>query len=374
MKFTCDKNLFNSSINDAIKAVAQKSSLAALDGILISTATNAIKLTGFDLNIGIESTFEADIIENGSIVVKANMLSEIIKCLPNDIVSFESDGKNTVTVTCGPTKIDVMGIHGDEFPQLFYVEDCTQIIEIKQSAIKSMIRQTLYAAATGEAKPNLVGAKFEVRENKFRSVALDGIRIALREEVLEKNLEDNNFVVPSKTLNELLKLLDDNDEMVYIKAGEKHVMFEVGNLVVVSRLLSNDFFEYSRAFPASHTIQAIVDTKSFSDSIERVSIVINEKLKAPICCNFDEEVIKMNTRTATGYSYDEVMAQIEGGKVEIGFNNRFMLEALRAAECEKIKILLSSPLAPIILKPADEKDNDFTFLILPVKLKANDQY
>ncbi|MBE6903654.1 MAG: DNA polymerase III subunit beta [Ruminococcaceae bacterium] len=374
MKFTCDKNLFNSAINDAIKAVAQKSSLAALDGILISTDTNSIKLTGFDLNIGIESIFEADVIENGSIVVKANMLSEIIKCLPNDTVCFESDDRNTVTVTCGPTKIDVLGIHGDEFPQLFYVEDSTQVIEIKQAAFKSMIRQTLYAAATGEAKPNLVGSKFEVRANKLRAVSLDGIRIALREETLENELQDNNFVVPAKTLNELLKLLDDNDEMLYIKAGEKHVMFEVGNLVVVSRLLSNDFFEYTRAFPASHTIEAIVDTKAFSESIERVSIVINEKLKAPICCNFDEEIIKMYSKTATGYSYDEVIASVEGGKVEIGFNNRFMLEALRAAECEKIKIQLSSPLAPIIIKPADEKDNNFTFLILPVKLKANDQY
>ena len=372
MKFTCDKILLNEAINAAIRAVPQKSSFAALEGILITAFTNEIKITGFDLNIGIECIIEAQVEESGNIVVKANMLSEIVRKLSNDTVFFSSDKNGNVSITCGPAKIDIVGIGAEEFPELFSVSDLENRIEMPENMLKSMIRQTLFAVSVSESKPVHTGSMFEIKDGTLKIISVDGIRLAIREEKLLTPTADISFVIPGKTLSEILKLLKDEDNIISIKPGEKHIMFEIGNIILVSRLLSGDFLNYRNVIPAEHKIETLIEVRNFLECIERASLVINEKIKAPIRCFFDYDIIKLYSKTASGSAYDELPATVTGGTLEIGFNNRFMIEALRACESEKVRIEMNSSLTPIVLRPEKENDTSFLFLVLPVRLKIDE--
>jgi DNA polymerase-3 subunit beta len=229
-----------------------------------------------------------------------------------------------------------------------------------------MIRQTIFAVAESDAKPIHTGTLFEIKENRIREVSVDGYRLAMRSERVQ-NEEEFSFVVPGKTLSEVLKLLSDEDKNVTISDGSRNIIFGIENYSVLSRLLEGDFLDYNAAIPTSHATEISVQTRSFIDSVERVSLLITDRLKSPVRSIFDRNEIKLSCSTAIGKASDQFTAQLSGDSVEMGFNKRYLLDALRNTEGDEIKIQLNGPLSPMKVLP---KNGDaFLFLVLPVRLK-----
>lgn len=369
MKFTCEKNLLNEAVMTALKAASSKSSFPALEGILITTLENSIRLTGFDLDLGIECIIEANIIEKGAIVLNSKMFSEIVRKLPDFNVIVESNEKLLTNIKCDMAEYNIVGIAPDEFPELPKV-NTEKTIGLPQNLFKNMIRQTHYAISTSESKPVHTGSLFEIENNRLRIVSVDGFRLALRQEELLQQYDNFSFVVPGKTLSELSKILRDTDEIVNISLAKKHILFEFDNNVIISRLLEGDFLNYRNVLPKDIRIVVKVQTKKLIDSVERASLLINEKIKSPIRCNIDNNDIKITCKTVNGNVFDELQSDNSGGTVEIGFNNRYMLDALKATEQENIRLELNTHLTPIVIKP--EEGESFIFLVLPVRLKSED--
>ncbi len=369
MKFSCEKNLLNEAVMTASKASSAKSSFPALEGILITTLEDSIRITGFDLDLGIECVIEANIIEKGAIVLNSKMFVEIVRKLPDSNVIIESDEKLLTNIKCDMSEYNIVGISPTEFPELPKINTEKNIC-LSQNLIKNMIRQTLYAISTSESKPIHTGSLFEIENNRLRIISVDGFRLALRQEELLQQYEDFSFVVPGKTLSEISKILRDTDEIVSISLAKKHILFEFDNIVVISRLLEGEFLNYRNVLPKDIRIVVKVETKKLIDSVERASLLINEKIKSPIRCNIDNSDIKITCKTVNGNVYDEVLSENSGGTLEIGFNNRYMLDALKATEEQNIRMELNTHLTPIVIKP--EEGEKFVFLVLPVRLKSED--
>lgn len=369
MKFTCDNNLLNEAVMTAGKAASVKSSFPALEGILITTLENSIRLTGFDLDLGIECVIEANIIEKGAIVLNAKMFGDIVRKLPDFNVNIESNENLLTNIKCDMAEYNIVGIAPNEFPELPKI-NVEKNICLPQNLFKKMIRQTLFAISTSESKPIHTGSLFEIENNRLRIISVDGFRLALSQEELGQQYDNFSFVVPGKTLSEISKILKDTDEIVNISLAKKHILFEFDNIIIISRLLEGDFLNYRNVLPKDIRIVVNVETKKLVDSVERASLLINEKIKSPIRCNIDTHDIKITCKTVNGNVFDEVVAQISGGSVEIGFNNRYMLDALKATEEENIRMELNTHLTPIVIKP--QEGERFIFLVLPVRLKNED--
>ena len=227
-----------------------------------------------------------------------------------------------------------------------------------------MVKQTIFAVSTNDTKVVHTGIKFEVSENTLKLIAVDGFRLAIRTESINYTGEPLSFVVPAKTLSEVIKLIDEA-EVVALKVAARHIVFEVGAYALISRLLDGEFLDYNAAIP--HSTEVEVDTKTIISAIDRMSLMISDRVKSPLRCVFDENVIRMSTSTTIGAANDKVPAKIEGNRVEIGFNNRFLLDAFRACDLDTVKVTLNGPLSPITVVPVE--GDSFLFLVLPVRLR-----
>ena len=264
-----------------------------------------------------------------------------------------------------------MGISADEYPELPTVKSGFPVV-ISQKLLREMVHQTIFAVASSESKVVYTGIKFELTRNEIKLVAVDGFRMAIRKEAIDYQSDDMTFIVPSKTLSEVVKLaVSDNDEdYISMGVGKRHIMFEIGNYTVISRLLEGEFLNYQAAIPVNSSTTVKVDTRSFIDSVERTSLIITDKTKSLVSCIFDDNSIKVNSVTSLGTANDKIPASVEGNRVEIGFNNRYLLDALRASGTDEVKIELNGSISPILILPT--QGDSFTFLVLPVRLKKND--
>lgn len=369
MKFSCEKSTLLDAIHTASRAVSNKSTIAVLEGLKI-TADSKLTLTGYNLSIGIRTVIEADIIQTGEIVLNAKLLGDIIRKLPNDIIFFETDDKLLTTIKCGKAIFNLVAFSPDDFPQIPDV-NCGKQIKISQPILKSMIAQTIFAVSDNEAKPIHTGCLFEIEQNKLNVVAVDGYRLSIRRETLENTLENMKFVVPGNALREIERILSDNNEkIVSIYPDEKHILFEINQTVFITRLIDGEFLNYRAAIPKKSDKVVTVNVQEMINSIERVSLIVSEKLKNPIRMHFDGSIIKMNCITALGKSYDECPIDNPVDNLEIGFNNKYLLDALRACNDEKVKLSLSGALNPMVIYPIDNEK--FTYLVLPVRLKSGE--
>ncbi len=367
MKFICDKKSLSDAVSIVQRAVSVKSTLPALEGILVKTAENSLTLLAYDLEIGITTTLPAEIAEPGEIVLNARLFSEIVRRLPAEKVTVAADQKLLTTVSSGVAEFTILGLSASEFPETPALSECEQA-EVPQNMLACMIRQTLFCVSADDSKPVHTGALFELTETSLRIVAVDGYRLAIRTEEL-KNGVQLSFVVPGKTLSELLKMLGDTDEPAQLSVGKRHILFRVGRYTVVSRLLEGDFLDYRSVLSGTHAAQLRVNVRAFSESVERASLLISDRLKSPVRCTFEPDRIKITCSTSTGKVYDEVPAALSGEPLEMGFNNRYLLDALRAAECDEVRVLLSGALAPMRICPPE--GDRFLFLVLPVRLKSD---
>ena len=365
MKFTVYKSDITEAVGNIQRAVSTKTSIPALEGILLSATETGLELCAYDLELGITTVIPAFVMEPGKAVLSAKLFSDIVRRTPAETVTVSVDEKNMATLESGYSRFSIIGIPAEEFPELPKLSDSTQI-SLPGALLKSMIRQTLFAIAESDAKPIHQGSLFSLENGILDVVSVDGYRLAVRREPVDFS-EDLSFVVPGKTLSELLKLIKDSEEPVEISAGRRHILFKIDNYTVISSLLEGEFLNYKAAIPPESQTEVVLKTREAIDSVERVSLLITDRLKSPIRCLFDNNEVKLNCTTSMGRASDQLDVEMTGQSVEIGFNNRYLLEALRNTECDEVKVQLGGPLSPMKVVP--KEGDSFLFLVLPVRLK-----
>lgn len=367
MKFSCEKSLLQAAINTASRAVSAKSSIPALEGLLVQ-ADEHLTISGYNMQTGIRTTVEADVVSGGSLVLSARLFGDIIRKMPDDMVVFSSDEHLNVKLTCGDASFDILAISAADYPDLPEVED-QYSVSIQQKILRAMIGQTSFAVSTNEARPVHTGSLFEIAENGLTMVSVDGFRLAMRREPLEK-IDGGafSFVAPGSALNEVEKICEDSEDLAVITLGNRHLLFEVGSTQLICRRLEGDFLDYKSAIPRTNPINIIVENRTMINAIDRVSVVISDKQKSPVRCIFDADKVYMSTKTANGEAKDVCKVAGDGNGLEIGFNNRYLLEALKYAPADMVKLELNTGISPCIITPVEGEEN-FLYMVLPVRLK-----
>lgn len=370
MKFSCEKIVLQNAIATAARSVAAKSSIPALEGLLLVCAGGMLTVSGYNMQLGIRTRFSCDVEEGGALVLNARLFGDIVRRMPDDTLTLIADDKQTVQLHCGDADFDIVGLPAADFPELPEVEE-KNTVSLPEKTLAAMIRQTSFAVSTNEARPVHMGSLFEVDADDLTVVSVDGFRLAMRREKLERGEGGTfSFVAPGTALNEVEKVCEDIEEPVRITLGDRHILFEVGETELICRRLEGDFLDYKNAIPRKNSILLTVDTKAMIESLDRVSVVISEKLKSPVRCVFGNGMVTFSARTASGDAKDICKLTGDGRDLEIGFNNRYLSEALRYAPADTVRLELQSGISPAIIVPAEEGDDSFLYMVLPVRLKA----
>jgi len=366
MNILCNKVELLEAVSNVQRAVSTKASLPALEGILLRAQGSTLYLAGFDMELGITTTIPAQVKEPGEIVLSARMFGDIVRKMPSETLSLQSDSKYNTVIRGDVTEFAIMGMSAADYPDIPSVEDGASVT-LSQPVIKSMVRQTIFAvAAPNDPRPIYTGTLFEMKENELRLVSVDGYRLAMRTEPMQ-NEETMSFVVPGKTLQEILKLLKDEEKPCSLIVGRRHIIFEIDGYAVISRLLDGEFMAYEKIISTDVSSTVTVNTRSFIDAVDRVSLVVNDRLKSPLVCEFRRDAISVSCTTPLGSANDTIPATIEGNDEDMGFNSRFLLDALKNSETDEVKIQLGGALKPMNILP--KEGNAFLFLVLPVRLK-----
>lgn len=368
MIIKCSKDILLSYINIVSKAVASKTTLPILECILITADEKGVRLMANNLELGIEtSAMEAEIIEKGIIAIEAKIFLEIIRSLPKNELTIETDNKNIALIKSGKSEFKIMGQPGEEFPPLPAVEKNVKY-ETSTRILKNMIKQTIFSVAIEETKPILTGELIEIKGNDLNIVAIDGFRVSYRNTKTEDTHKPISVVVPARSLNEMSKILNDKDEsMVNIYFTENHALFEMEECVMISRLLEGEFLKYEQIFAIEYTTAIDIDRMEFLSSLERATLISKDSKKNPVKIEINSEKLIITSSTELGTSYEEVNIDFEGEGLEIAFNPKYLIDALKAIEDEKISILFMSSLSPCIIKGINK--DDYKYLILPLRLK-----
>ena len=370
MKFSCEKAQLLSAVSITGKVASPKSAIPALEGLLLE-ANERLSVSGYDQKTGIKTELPAEVTEAGSIVINARLLGEIIRKLPNDIVTFSVGKDNMANITSGPSEFNILGTPAADYPELPAV-NAKSSIQLPQGTLKKMIAETLFAVSDNESRPVHTGSLFELESDTLTVVSVDGYRLALRRERLKKSkMADTKFIVPGSALGEVEKIALDSEDLVIISLGEKHILFSMKDTVVLTRRLEGDFLNWRQAIPQSNKIRLTVDKRDFMNAVDRVSLIISEKQKSPVRCLFSDEKVELSSVTALGKAKDVCPISGDGKDIEIGFNNRYLLDALKAAPADTVSIYLNTSVSPCTIGPADDSDG-FTYLVLPVRLKAGE--
>lgn len=367
MKFLCKKSMMTEAVMNVSRVIPAKSPVPALEGVQIKAYGNTLYLAGYDMEAGIKTQIEANVEQPGEIVISARLFADMLRKMAGDDVLIETDEKNLTTIKSGLSEFTILGIPSDEFPELPEIEK-GKGVSLPQAKLKSMIEQTLFAVAQTDTKPVHTGSLFELKKDALDVVSVDGFRLALRTELITGNEESLHFVVPGKILSEISKLLnEEGDDKVSLTVSKRHIVFEIGTYSVASRLLEGEFLDYKNSIPQGSAATVKISTRAFIESVERVSLLISDRLRSPLRIVFDDHKIAISCSTSIGKSYDELSCDLKGDRIEMGFNNKYLLDALKAAGTDEVRIEISGPLSPIKILPL--QGEDFLFLVLPVRLK-----
>ena len=368
MKFSCEKYLLQSACGIASRAAASKSPIPALEGLLLQ-ASDRLTVTGYDLKKGIYTQLEAEVKEQGSVVVGARLFGEMIRRLPDGIVTISTDINNNVNVKCGKSEFNFMGISPEDYPEMPVVDGVNNIA-LPQKILGSMINQTIFAVADNDMRPIYTGTLFDIEGEELTMVAVDGYRLAKRSEKLETaKMENCSFVVPGSALADIERICGDSEELVKISVGAKHISFSIGETVVISRRLEGEFLNYKKSIPDSFKYTVKVDRDEFMSAIDRVALIVSERNTSPVRMSFNDGSIDCLCVTPIGRAEDVCTCEGSGEGLQIGFNDRYLKDALKAAGTEELNICLNSASSPCVITAADGSEN-FTYMILPVRLHA----
>ncbi|MDK2919579.1 MAG: polymerase subunit beta [Candidatus Petromonas sp.] len=365
MKIICSQKKLSNAVNIVQKAVSTKTTLPILKGILLEANENKLKLVGNDLDIGIESHIEANIINEGAIVVSSRIFGDIIRKLPDSDVEIEVDSQNNISIKCENSDFKLVGQTSIEFPELPHVQQEDTYV-IGQDLFRNMIRQTAFATSQDETRPVLTGALIEIEDNNISMVAIDGYRLALRQAYLNSTTS-NKAVVPGKTLNEISRILsNESDGNIYISFTDKHILFTIDEVRIISRLLEGEFINYEQIIPREYKSKVRVNTKELLNSIERASLLAKEGKNNLIKFSIKDELMYISSNVEIGSVKEEVNIDLEGDDLEIGFNSKYLLDALKVVDSEEINLEFTTSVSPCVMKPADNEN--YTYLVLPVRL------
>ncbi|HAL74341.1 MAG TPA: DNA polymerase III subunit beta [Clostridiales bacterium] len=365
MKLICSRDRLMEAISIVQKAVATRSTLPILDGILLE-AKNGVILTGYDLETGIECHIEADVPEAGSIVVNARMFGDIIRKLPDDIVTIETGHNLALQIECGSTHFSIKGIRADDYPKIPVVEEEQQLV-VKQNLLKDMIRQTLFAVSTDESRPVLNGCFLNCDGKNLEMVAIDGFRLALRKNEIGEGLPVMKFIIPGKALNEVGRILQSNESPVEIYPSQNHIRFDTGRVKLVSRLIQGEYMNYKGIIPQTAETTMTISPAAMLAAIERASLVITtEERRFPVRLTMpDDETLVVSANTEIGTLREEINVSMTGNRIDIDFNPRYFVDALKAIDEDEISVVFNGSMGPCVLKPADSQE--FAYLVLPLR-------
>ena len=369
MKLTFQKDDLLNGINIVLKAVPSKTTMPILECILIDASDNQIKLTANDMELGIETKVEGSILSRGKIALDAKLLSEIIRKLSGgeSDITIESDEKYNTTITCDNSVFHVQGKNGDEFSYLPFIEK-DHFICLSQFTLKEVIRQTLFSISVNDSNKMMTGELFQVTDNELKVVSLDGHRMSIRKIELKDHYENIKVIVPGKTLGEISKILNgDNEKDVRIYFSKNHILFEFDDTVVVSRLIEGEYFRIDQMLSSDYETKVTVNKKEFLDCIDRASILIRENDKKPIIISITDHSMELKMNSSFGSMNAEVMIHKNGKDIMIGFNPKFLMDALRIIDDEEVDLYMMNPKSPCFIKDADE---NYIYLILPVNFNA----
>jgi len=364
MRFTCLKGDLAQAIVNVQRAVPAKAAMPVLEGLLMKAEDNRIWISAYDLELGITTSVEATVMEEGEVVVSARLFSEIIRKLPEDMVSVETDDRLITYITSGKTDYQIVGMSSAEFPDLPVFEK-VDTVEMKAGVFREMIRQTVFAVSDNNSKPIYTGSLFEFKGGRFRIIAVDGFRMALREEEIGGKRE-RRFVVPGKTQKEALNLLTDDEKNVEINIGKRHISFKIDSYEMISRLIDGEFMDYEATIPGGSRTEIVINTRSLSSSVERMALLNNERIKSPVKLTIKRDEIDLLCTTSVGKANDVIAVETAGDETEIGFNNKFLLDALRNTNCDKVKLVVNGGLSPMIVRPVE--GNEFVMMVVPMRL------
>lgn len=367
MKIICSKSNLLQGVNIVSKAVPSRTTMAILECILIDASTNEIKLTANDMELGIETKIEGEIAERGVIALDAKIFSEIVRKLPDNDVTIETDASFKTIITCEKAKFNIIGKSGEDFSYLPYIER-NQSIMLSQFTLKEVIRQTIFSIADSDNNKLMTGELFEIHENQLKVVSLDGHRISIRNIELKENYESRKVVVPGKTLQEVSKILPgDANEDVSIFFTDNHIVFEFDNTTVVSRLIEGEYFKIEQMLSSDYETKIKINKRELLNCIDRATLLVKEGDKKPIIMNVTDGNVELKINSFIGSMNEDIDIQKEGKDILIGFNPKFFIDALRVIDEEEVILYMVNPKAPCFIKDDEEK---FIYLILPVNFNA----
>jgi len=367
MKIICTKSNLVKGVNIVSKAVPSKTTMPILECILIDATTEIIKFTANDMELGIETVVEGEILQKGVVAIDAKIFSEIVRKLPDNEVVIECDSNLQTTITCEKSKFNLSSKSGEDFSYLPYVEK-TEMITLSQFTLKEIIRQTIFSIADNDSNKLMTGELFQIQDNMLKVVSLDGHRISIRKTELKDVYQSRKVVVPGKTLMEVSKILSGEAESeVNISFTNNHIVFEFDNTVVVSRLIEGEYFRIDQMLSNDYETKVKINKREFLNCIDRATLLVKEGDKKPIIINILDDVMELKIKSQIGSMNEEIVISKEGRDLLIGFNPKFLIDALRVIDDEEVTLYLMNPKAPCFIKNDQE---DYIYLILPVNFNA----
>ena len=367
MRFTCEKSMLVTGLNIASRTVAVKSSLSVIEGILCR-ASAGLSLTGYNMETAITYQIDAEVADPGECILPARLFADIVRRLPEGTVTVVVDDNYKVSIRAGYASFTISAESAEDYPELPDVGS-GRSIRIPQSALKEMISGTIFAVSENQGRPIHTGVKFEVENECISAIAVDGFRLARRTYHPEAPIQrELSFVVPAGALKEVEKILQDTDEEAAFTLGGKHILYQIGDATLICRLLEGDFLDWRRVVPTNCPVKLVANVGDLASSIERVGLIVSEKYKSPVRCVFSDQVLLMRTNTTIGAAEDRCTIAGDGKELEVGFNVRYLADALRVVPSEEVVMELTNGLSPIVLTPADDK-HDFAYMVLPVRIK-----
>ena len=363
MNIICDKTLLSAAIDGVSKAVTLRSTIPVLEGILLKAEGFQLTLTGYDLEMGIVTTIDANVKEPGEVVLNAKLLSSMISRMPAGQITIQSAENGKTTIQSGVAQFEIQSMNPTDFPELPNT-GAEETLNIKTGVLRDMIERTLYAVSQDEKKPAHTGELFEINGDVLKVVSLDGHRISIRKINLKNSYPAKKVVVPGKTLSEVSKILSgDADKDVNIFFTGKHIVFEFDNTVVVSRLIEGEYFKIDQMLSSDYETKVTINKRELLESIDRATLLVKEGDKKPIIIHIMDETMELKMNSTVGSMNEEIAITKQGKDLLIGFNPKFMIDALRVIDDEEIDIYLVNPKAPCFIKDSEEK---YIYLILPV--------
>lgn len=367
MKFITEKSLLQEAISTVQKAITGKSTMPILQGIYISAKDSTLTLIGSDIDVSIETKIEANIIEEGEIVLDSRLFGEIVRKLPNDQIEITKIANNNIEIICQKSIVQLIHMSGEEYPNLPIVDEDV-VLSISQKSLKNMIKSTIFAISQDDTRPILTGVLFEIKNKKLNLVALDGYRVAFRSENTDCSY-DKEAVIPGKTLNEISKIFNDSDDEVQITFTNNQILFNFGNTKVISRLLEGEFIKYSSIIPQEYKLKLSVRRDDMLSCIERASLMAKDGNTNLVKLDIEEDVMVVTSNSQLGKAREEVNINLQGEGLKIAFNSKYLIDVFKIMEEDEVIMELTSPVTPCVVK--NKNEDNCTYLLLPVRLLNN---